>query len=110
MLPATLELAPCAGPAAADDGEWSTDRVASAVIVVLFSMMANRFGVDFVSTGRLTGLLLLVSEALVVVLTVMRGRLSRSIAAPRALVDPLSVLGPPLAAAGDSRRRWLPNR
>ena len=34
--------------------------------------MAVRIGADFLETGRLTGLLLLASEALVVVLTVFR--------------------------------------
>ena len=38
----------------------------------LFSLMAVSLGADFLQTGRLTGLLLLASEALVVVLTVMR--------------------------------------
>ena len=72
-VPATLDLAPARGRAAArPEVEWVTDLVARAVIVVLFSMMAIRFGQDFLSTGRMTGLLLLVSETLVVVLTVMR--------------------------------------
>jgi hypothetical protein len=35
-------------------------------------LLAVRLGVDFPETGRLTGLLLLASEALVVVLTVFR--------------------------------------
>lgn len=34
--------------------------------------MAVRFGADFLATGRVTGLLLLVSEVLVVALTVLR--------------------------------------
>ena len=34
--------------------------------------MAIRIGSDFLATGRLTGLLLLASETLVVVLTVLR--------------------------------------
>ena len=41
-------------------------------IVALFTFMAVRLGADFLQTGRFTGLLLLASEALVVVLTVFR--------------------------------------
>ncbi len=41
-------------------------------IVALFSFFAMRIGADFFETGRLTGLLLLASEALVVVLTIFR--------------------------------------
>jgi protein-S-isoprenylcysteine O-methyltransferase Ste14 len=43
-----------------------------AVIVSLFTMLAVRLGIDYLETGRLTGLLLLASEALVVVLTLFR--------------------------------------
>ncbi len=39
---------------------------------VLFSIMTVRLGSDFLQTGRLTGLLLLASEGLVVILTVLR--------------------------------------
>ncbi len=41
-------------------------------IVALFTLMAVRIGADFLQTGRITGLLLLASEALVIVLTVFR--------------------------------------
>lgn len=74
-----------------------TDIASRALVVVLFSMMAIRFGADFLSTGRLTGLLLLVSETLVVVLTVMRRSaavVDRSLRAR--LLTALSMLGPPL--------------
>ncbi len=54
------------------DVERLTDVMSRVVVVCLFSMMAVRFGADFLKTGRVTGLLLLVSELLVVVLTVMR--------------------------------------
>ena len=44
-VPATLGLAPVAERAAArPEVEWATDLVARAIIVVLFSMMAIRFG------------------------------------------------------------------
>ena len=48
------------------------DIGARLIVVALFSLMAIRIGSDFLATGRLTGLLLLASETLVVVLTVLR--------------------------------------
>ena len=79
------------------DAERLADLCARAAIIVLFSLMAIRFGSDFLSTGRVTGLLLLVSEALVVLLTVMRRSaavIDRSMRAR--LLTALSMLGPPL--------------
>jgi len=76
------------------------DMTARMVIVGLFTFMAVRLGTDFMQTGRLTGLLLLASEALVVVLTVFRrstGVVDRSMRA-RVLMT-LSLLGPPLVVA-----------
>jgi len=79
------------------DAERLADLVARAAIVVLFSMMAVRFGADFLSTGRVTGLLLLVSEMLVVLLTVMRRSAATVDRSMRArLLTALSTLGPPL--------------
>jgi protein-S-isoprenylcysteine O-methyltransferase Ste14 len=91
-LPAPFDLAP-----ARLDAERLADIASRAVVVVLFSMMAIRFGADFLSTGRVTGLLLLVSEMLVVVLTVIRrsaAAVDRSMHAR--LLTALSMLGPPL--------------
>lgn len=75
------------------------------VIVTLFSSMAMRLAADAAKTGHVTGMLLLASEALVVVLTVMRrsaGAVDRSWLARTLTV--LSTFGPPLvrpvAAAG----------
>jgi len=48
------------------------DLMGKATIAALFTLLAVRLGIDFLETGRLTGLLLLASEALVVVLTVFR--------------------------------------
>jgi len=79
------------------DAERFADIAARAAIIVLFSMMAVRFGADFLKTGRLTGLLLLLSEMLVVVLTVMRrsaAAVDRSVRAR--LLTTLSMLAPPL--------------
>jgi protein-S-isoprenylcysteine O-methyltransferase Ste14 len=83
------------------DTERVADVAARAVVVVLFSLMAIRFGADFLATGRLTGLLLLVSEALVVVLTVMRRSAAAMDRSMRArLLTTLSMLGPPLLQPG----------
>ena len=78
---------------------FSADLAARATIVVLFSIMAVRFGSDFINTGRLTGLFLLASEALVVVLTVFRRSavsVDRSLKAR--VLTIVSILGPPLLA------------
>ena len=75
------------------------DLTARAVIVVLFSLMAVRFGSDFLATGRVTGLFLLLSETLVVVLTVARRSaaiVDRSLRAR--VLTAVSTLGPPLLA------------
>lgn len=59
--------------------------------------MAVRIGADFLATGRLTGLLLLASETLVVVFTVVRRAPSvvdRSLRAR--LLTAISMMGPPL--------------
>jgi protein-S-isoprenylcysteine O-methyltransferase Ste14 len=73
------------------------DFLAKLIVVSLFSFMAVRLGADFFATGRLTGLLLLASEALVVVLTVFRRApavVNRSMRAR--VLTTLSLLGPPL--------------
>jgi protein-S-isoprenylcysteine O-methyltransferase Ste14 len=73
------------------------DITARAAVIVLFSFMAMRLGADFVATGRMTGLLLLVSELLVVVMTVRRrsaAAVDRSVHAR--VLTLASMLGPPL--------------
>jgi len=78
---------------------YGADLAARATIIVLFSIMAVRFGSDFINTGRLTGLFLLASEALVVMLTVVRRSavsVDRSIKAR--ILTIVSILGPPLLA------------
>jgi protein-S-isoprenylcysteine O-methyltransferase Ste14 len=73
------------------------DVIARLVIIILFTFMAVRIGADFLATGRLTGLLLLASETLVVVLTVFRRAPSivdRSLRAR--LLTAISMMGPPL--------------
>lgn len=91
-----LDLAaarPAAPARQADAGEFA----ARAAIVVLFTLMAYRIGVNYLETGRLTGLLLLASEALVVVLTVFRRAplaVDRSLRAR--LLTTIAMMGPPL--------------
>jgi protein-S-isoprenylcysteine O-methyltransferase Ste14 len=77
--------------------EGVRDFLARLAIGALFSLMSAYLLGDFLSTGRITGLLLLVSEALVIVLTIARR--------PAALVDRstlagvttiMSLAGPPL--------------
>jgi protein-S-isoprenylcysteine O-methyltransferase Ste14 len=96
--PATFDFGPLLGRAVPRaDVERLADLVARAVIVLLFSMMAVRFAGDFLATGRVTGLLLLVSEALVVVLTVVRRSAATVDRSTRArLLTMLSMFGPPL--------------
>ncbi len=48
------------------------DKMARILVIALFTFLAVRIGQDFFTTGRLTGLLLVASEALVVVLTLLR--------------------------------------
>jgi protein-S-isoprenylcysteine O-methyltransferase Ste14 len=76
------------------------DLVARATIVVLFSLLSiNLFG-EYLRTGHVTGLLLLVGESLVVVLTIVRRRaiaVDRSAAA--AIMTAVSLVGPVLMRA-----------
>jgi protein-S-isoprenylcysteine O-methyltransferase Ste14 len=95
----TFDLAPegKAQPSYGIDADRLADIGARAIVIVLFSMMAIRFGADFVRTGRVTGLLLLVSEVLVVALTVLRRSAAVVDRSMRARVlTALSMLGPPL--------------
>jgi protein-S-isoprenylcysteine O-methyltransferase Ste14 len=84
-------------------GERSRDLLARACVIVLFTLLTLNLLGDFMRTGRVTGLLLLTGEALVVVLTVLRRRarlVDRSIAA--AVMTTLSLAGPPLLRAASS--------
>lgn len=79
--------------------DWGmlSDLVARAVLVVLFSLMTIRFGQDFFATGRVAGLILVVSELLVVVMTLFRRPAASVDRGLRARVlTTLSMLGPPL--------------
>ena len=77
-----------------------SDLVARVIVIALFSLMsANLFG-EYQRTGHVTGLLLLASESLVVVLTIVRRRTSlvdRSVAG--VVTTAVSLAGPPLLRA-----------
>jgi protein-S-isoprenylcysteine O-methyltransferase Ste14 len=69
------------------------------VIVTLFSFMAIRIARDAAATGHVTGILLLVSEALVVALTIVRraaGTVDRTMRAR--LLTMVATFGPPLVS------------
>ena len=73
------------------------DLGARMIVIGLFTLMAIRIGGDFLATGRMTGLLLLASETLVVVLTVLRRTTSAVDRSYRARVlTAFSMMGPVL--------------
>jgi protein-S-isoprenylcysteine O-methyltransferase Ste14 len=75
----------------------TSDLLARATVGVLFTFLSINVLQDFIHTGRITGLLLLVSECLVVVLTVVRRPaqlVDRSMWA--GMVTAISLVGPPL--------------
>lgn len=79
-----------------------TDLLARVVVGVLFTLLSINIASDFSRTGRLTGLLLLASESLIVVLTVTRrpsSSVDRSLSA--ALATTVSIGGPPLLRTGN---------
>lgn len=89
-------------PSTADDARAASRRErlaelgARAGISALFVLLAVSIGREFAATGHLTGLLLLVSEALVVLLTVVRRRatiVDRSWAAR--MIATISIVGVP---------------
>jgi len=79
------------------------DLCARSCIVVLFTLLSVNLLVNFMRTGHVTGLLLLASEALVVVLTTIRrpARLvDRTVGA--AVTTTVSMAGPPMLRAADA--------
>lgn len=89
-------------PAWPQVSEELADRAARVVVAGLFLALAFRIGADFVQTMRVTGLLLVASEGLVVVLTVAR---RRAVAVDRSwtarTVTAIALAGPPLLRPGD---------
>lgn len=78
------------------------DLAARTCVGALFVMLSWNFLNDFLRTGRITGLLFLFSEALVVVLTIFRRRAQTIDRSPvAALLTAVSLLGPPLVWPSD---------
>jgi protein-S-isoprenylcysteine O-methyltransferase Ste14 len=79
------------------------DLCARACIAVLFTLLSVNLIANFMQTGHVTGLLLVASEALVVVLTVIRRQarlVDRTMAA--AITTTLSMAGPPMVRASEA--------
>lgn len=82
------------------DRAFVSDFLARVVVGALFALLSYNLVQDFARTGRITGLLLLISESLVVVLTVVRRRalsVDRSVAA--GVLTVISTAGPFLLRA-----------
>jgi protein-S-isoprenylcysteine O-methyltransferase Ste14 len=83
--------------------EIATDLLARATVVTLLGFLSINLFADFMRTGHMTGLLLLVSESMVVVFTIARRRASlvdRSMES--AVMTMMSVAGPPLLRATEA--------
>lgn len=83
--------------------EVGSDWAARVAVGALFAMLSVNLLADFAHTHRLTGLWLLVSESLVVVLTLLRRRtriVDRSVVA--AIVTTVSLVGPALLRTAES--------
>jgi protein-S-isoprenylcysteine O-methyltransferase Ste14 len=103
MQPSQRDASPVALPSREVTRQLLTDLLARATIVSLFTLLSVNILANFMRTGRVTGLLLLASESLVVVLTIARRRarvVDRSIAA--AVLTTVSLIGPPLVRATDA--------
>lgn len=73
------------------------DLLARTLVGALFLLLSMNLLEDFLRTQRITGVLLLVSESLVVVLTVMRRRAFLVDTSPAALaITAIALVGPPL--------------
>ena len=76
---------------------WANELFARVAVATLFTLLSMNLTADFIHTHRVTGLLLLISEALVAVLTIVRRRaviVDRSLGATS--VTMISLLGPAL--------------
>src|SRR5207247_4663783 len=83
--------------------EGARDFAARFAIGTLFALMSANLLADFLTTGRITGLLLVVSEALVVVLTITRRPAALVDRSPAAgVVTIMSLAGPPLLRAANA--------
>ena len=78
------------------------DLLARTLVGAMFLLLSMNLLDDFLRTQRITGLLLLVSESLVVVLTVMRRRACLVDTSAAALtITTIALLGPPLLRTGN---------
>ena len=76
---------------------WLTDALARLCVGVLFVLLTMSLVNDFLRTGHVTGLLLMASEGLVVVLTIVRRRAQLVDRSPLAAILTVgSLVGPPL--------------
>jgi hypothetical protein len=76
------------------------DLLSRTLVGTLFVLLSMNMLADYQRTGRITGLMLVISEALVVVLTIVRRRarqVDRSVST--AVLTTLSLAGPPLLRA-----------
>jgi len=84
------------------DGAVYRDLAARACVGALFVLLSWNFVSDFMRTGRMTGLLFVASEALVVILTIVRRRAQTIDRSPlAAALTTISLLGPPLVRPAD---------
>jgi protein-S-isoprenylcysteine O-methyltransferase Ste14 len=80
-----------------------SEFAARATVGALFALLSVNLLAEFVKTGHITGLLLLVSEALVVILTLVRRPaqlVDRSVVA--AVMTTVSIAAPPMLRASDA--------
>ena len=81
-------------------GQTITEWAARAIVSVMFGALCVNILQEFMRTGHITGLMLLASESLVIVLTLARRRatlVDRSV--PAGIVTLVSAAGPPLMRA-----------
>jgi protein-S-isoprenylcysteine O-methyltransferase Ste14 len=82
--------------------EAAPDLIARAAVALLFMLLTVTLLEDFARTRHVTGLLLLVSEAMVVVFTIFRRRADTvDLSAAAMVVTTVSLLGPPLLRPSD---------
>jgi protein-S-isoprenylcysteine O-methyltransferase Ste14 len=109
---ATLEtmLTDRGTPGAASRATRLPELASRGVVVAMFTWLAVRIGADFLETRHITGLLLLASEALVVVLTVVRVPTSDVDRSTRARVLTIvSMIGPLLVRPASVNPLLLPS-
>ena len=101
---------PYARPGGPEGLRYLNDLLSRAVVCGLFTVLSINLFTHYLRTGHVTGLLLLVGESLVVVLTVMR---RRAIAVDRsaiaAIMTTISLAGPVLLRPSDAPPSLAPD-